>query len=32
MDTTMLIRAAAGVGAVLIAAIIIWRRSRRESE
>lgn len=32
MDTTTMIRAAAGVVAVLIAAIIIWRRSRHESE
>jgi hypothetical protein len=32
MDTTTMIRAAAGIVAVLIAAIIIWRRSRRESD
>jgi hypothetical protein len=32
MDTTTLIRAAAGIVAILIAAIIIWRRSRRESD
>lgn len=32
MDTTILIRMGAGVAAVLIAVIIIWRRSRRESE
>jgi hypothetical protein len=32
MDTTTLIRAVAGIVAVLIAVIIIWRRSRRESD
>jgi len=32
MDTITMIRAAAGIAAAVIAALIIWRRSRRESD